>query len=83
MIVLGKILYNDIKEEIESFSQLIKKVELFDVYEGGGLGKNKKNLAFHIVYQAEDRTLSSKEIDQIQSKIIKALEKNQQWEVRR
>ena len=43
----------------------------------------KKNFAFHIIYQAEDRTLTSGEIDKLQEKIIKELEKIPLWEVRK
>jgi len=62
---------------------LVRDVDLFDIYEGEELPEGKKNLAFHIIYQAKDRTLSSKEIDEIQDKIIKALEEELEWEVRK
>lgn len=62
---------------------LVRDVDLFDIYEGESIAQGKKNLAFHIVYQAEDRTLKSDEIDAIQNKIIKTLEKDPNWEVRR
>ncbi len=62
---------------------LVRDVDLFDIYEGEGILGGKKNLAFHIIYQAEDRTLTAKEIDKIQNKIIKALEEDPRWEVRR
>jgi len=62
---------------------LIRDIDLFDIYEGEELPAGKKNLAFHIIYQAEDRTLSSEEIDKIQSKIIKALEETPEWQVRK
>ena len=68
-----KILYNDIKKQIINFSDLIKQVELFDIYQGDKLGFGKKSLAFHIIYQA-DRTLTSEEIDETQEKLIKYLE---------
>jgi len=71
-VVNAQILYNDIKKRIENFDKLIKAVELFDVYEGGQLGKDKKSLAFHITYQA-DRTLTSAEVDNLQQKLIKDL----------
>lgn len=61
---------------------LIKDVDIFDIYEGKELPESKKNLAFHIIYQREDRTLSSKEVDKIQQKIIKVLEENLEWEIR-
>jgi phenylalanyl-tRNA synthetase beta chain len=62
---------------------LIRDIDLFDIYLGEELPEGKKNLAFHIIYQAEDRTLSSKEIDEIQNKIIKTLEKDPEWQIRR
>jgi len=64
-------------------SQFLIDVDLFDIYEGEEIPEGKKNLAFHIVYQAEDRTLSSKEIDETHQKIIKALEENLERQVRK
>jgi len=63
--------------------KLIRDVDLFDIYEGEELPRGKKNLAFHLIYQAEDRTLRSSEIDEIHQKIIKALEKESEWQVRK
>jgi phenylalanyl-tRNA synthetase beta chain len=71
-VVNEKILYNNIRKQIINFSNLIKQVELFDVYQGGRLGQGKKSLAFHIIYQA-DKTLTSQEVDEIQEKLIKHL----------
>ncbi|MDI6591838.1 MAG: phenylalanine--tRNA ligase subunit beta [Patescibacteria group bacterium] len=62
---------------------LVRDVDLFDIYEGEEIPEGKKNLAFHIIYQAEDRTLSSEEIDEVQEKIIKALEEDPEWQVRK
>jgi phenylalanyl-tRNA synthetase beta chain len=62
---------------------LVRDVDLFDVYEGEELPEGKKSLAFHIIYQSEEKTLSSKEIDELQKKIIKALEEDPEWEVRK
>jgi len=81
-VIEKKILYNDLKKEIESFHELIKSVELFDVYEGDKLGENKKNLAFHIIYQSGDRTLTTEEIDKIQGDLIKHLEKKFEAQIR-
>ncbi|OGZ18815.1 MAG: phenylalanine--tRNA ligase subunit beta [Candidatus Nealsonbacteria bacterium RBG_13_42_11] len=67
----------------EGGGTLIRDVDLFDMYEGAGLPEDRKNLAFHIIFQAENRTLSSEEIDKIQQKIIKTLEKNPGWQVRK
>ncbi|MGB9743152.1 MAG: phenylalanine--tRNA ligase subunit beta [Minisyncoccales bacterium] len=62
---------------------LVRDVDLFDIYESEQLPEGKKNLAFHIIYQADDRTLTSAEIEQTQQKIIKALEENPEWTIRR
>jgi len=63
--------------------KIIYDIDLFDIYEGEELPEGKKNLAFHVIYQAEDKTLSSEEIDEIQKKIIKTLEKIPEWQVRK
>ncbi|MFA6171698.1 MAG: phenylalanine--tRNA ligase subunit beta [Patescibacteria group bacterium] len=67
------ILYNKIKDEIENFSELIKSVELFDVYEGEKFGAGKKSLAFQVYYSAQ-RTLTSEEVEEVQKKLVKHLE---------
>ncbi len=67
----------------EAGGKLVRDVDLFDIYTGEGISEGKENFAFHIIYQAEDRTLSSKEIDEIHQKIIENLEKNLSWEVRK
>jgi len=63
--------------------KLVKDIDLFDIYEGESIPQGKKNLAFHIIYQAKDKTLTNIEIDELQNKIIKALEQNPQWQVRK
>lgn len=63
--------------------KLLKDVDLFDIFEGENLPEGKKNLAFHLIFQAEDRTLSSEAIDELQKKIIRALERKNSWQVRR
>lgn len=80
-VVESKVLYNDIRQEIVHFNELIKKVELFDVFEGGKLGEGKKSLAFHVIYQA-DRTLTSEEVDELQKKLTKNLEQKFEAKIR-
>ena len=63
--------------------ELVQDVDLFDMYEGEGIPKGKKNLAFHIVYQSYEKTLKDEEVNRIQRKIIKELEKNDNWKVRK
>jgi len=61
---------------------ILADVDLFDIYEGEQIPEGEKNLAFHLIYQAEDRTLTEEEADQIHQKIISALEE-EGWEVRK
>jgi phenylalanyl-tRNA synthetase beta chain len=81
-VVDNKILYNDIKHEISDFSELIIRVDLFDVYQGDKLEKNKKNLAFHITYQSPERTLNAGEVEDIQNELIKKLEEKYEARIR-
>ncbi|MBZ9572213.1 phenylalanine--tRNA ligase subunit beta [Patescibacteria group bacterium] len=84
VLVPQGILVEEVLNKIESTGgPLIRDIDLFDIYEGEEIPSGKKNLAFHIIYQASDRTLDSKEIDEIQKRIIGALEKESGWEVRK
>lgn len=74
-VVENKILYNDLRREISRFNSLIRSVELFDVYIGNKLAGGKKSLAFHLLYQSEDRTLTAAEVDKIQGELVAHLEK--------
>ncbi len=62
---------------------LVQDIDLFDIYQGSPLPEEKKNLAFHIVFQSQEKTLSSGEVDELHKKLITALEKNPEWDVRR
>lgn len=63
--------------------ELVQDVDLFDIYEGDRMPNGKKNLAFHIIYQSNKKTLTDKEVDKINSKIIRALSAKTGWEVRK
>ena len=65
--------YNIIKEIKEAGGEILKNVELFDYYEGDKIGFDKKSLAFHLIFQSEDRTLEDREADDALNKIIKKL----------
>jgi phenylalanyl-tRNA synthetase beta chain len=63
--------------------ELLKRVRLFDVYRGEQAGAGMKSLAFSLMYQASDRTLSSAEAAEIRSRVIRALETDIGGKVRR
>jgi phenylalanyl-tRNA synthetase beta chain len=56
-------------------SPLLRSVTLFDVYRGEQVGAGKKSLAYRLVYQADDRTLTDKEVAKLRSKIVRRLER--------
>ncbi len=54
--------------------KLLKKVGLFDVYEGEKLEAGKKSYALSFILQDEDRTLTDKEIDRTMERLVRAFE---------
>jgi phenylalanyl-tRNA synthetase beta chain len=54
--------------------QLLKKVELFDIYYGSELGESKKSMAYHCVFQSSERTLKDGEVEDTMAKILRGLE---------
>ena len=53
--------------------KLLKRVELFDVYEGKNLPAGKKSYAVNFILQDEQKTLNDKQIDAIMNKLITQL----------
>ena len=49
---------------------IIKKVLIFDVFEGGNMPEGKKSVAINVTIQSMDKTLSQKDLDQVSQKII-------------
>ncbi|MFN8211535.1 MAG: phenylalanine--tRNA ligase subunit beta [Bacteroidales bacterium] len=62
---------------------LLKSVNLFDVYESESLGKNKKSYAVSFVIQDELKTLTDKNIDKVIDNFIRVFEKELGAQVRR
>ena len=59
----------------QSERKLLKRVELFDVYEGKNLPAGKKSYAVNFILQDEQKTLNDKQIDAIMQKMIQNLKK--------
>lgn len=57
----------------QSEKKLLKKVELFDVYQGKHLPAGKKSYAVNFILQDEQKTLNDKQIDAIMQKLISNL----------
>ena len=71
-------------EEIacQTEKKLLKKVELFDVYEGDKLPAGKKSYAVNFILQDAEKTMGDKQIDAIMQKLIAQLTKQLNAELR-
>ena len=56
-------------------SKLLKQINLFDVYEGAGVGEGRKSYALNFVLQSADKTLTDEEINKVMNKLISAYER--------
>lgn len=85
---LALLLDNNVEfEQIERIARqtekkLLKKVELFDVYQGKNLPEGKKSYAVNFILQDEQKTLNDKQIDAIMTKLIANLKKQLGAELR-
>ena len=62
--------------------KLLKKVELFDVYEGKNLPEGKKSYAVNFILQDTEKTMGDKQIDTIMQKLINNLKQKLGAELR-
>ena len=62
--------------------QLLKQVNLFDVYQGKNLPAGKKSYAVSFTLQDENKTLNDKQIDKIMNKLQSNFEKQLGAELR-
>jgi phenylalanyl-tRNA synthetase beta chain len=58
----------------QTAGSILRQLRLFDVYRGDQLGEGKKSLAYSLVYQHPQKTLTDKEVLAIRNKIVKRLE---------
>jgi phenylalanyl-tRNA synthetase beta chain len=54
---------------------LVRSVVLFDVYEGEQVGPGRKSLAYRLTYQADDHTLTDRQVARFRRKIVGRLER--------
>ncbi|WP_142786277.1 phenylalanine--tRNA ligase subunit beta [Changchengzhania lutea] len=66
----------------QSEKQLLKDVNLFDVYQGKNLPEGKKSYAISFKLQDEHKTLTDKQIDKIMSKLQSSFERHLGAELR-
>ncbi|MFW6264636.1 MAG: phenylalanine--tRNA ligase subunit beta [Bacillota bacterium] len=65
----------EILETIENKGgNLLKEVNVFDLYQGDQIPQDQKSLAFKLLFQAKDRTLTDEEVNKLFNNIISELE---------
>ncbi len=66
--------FSDIEKVVQSLNiPFLVDFSLFDRYEGKGIPEGKVSIALNFVFQSEDRTLNSEEVNQLHEKIIKEI----------
>ncbi|HBV33336.1 TPA: phenylalanine--tRNA ligase subunit beta [Patescibacteria group bacterium] len=76
IIVPRGVTWAEIEKQVRSAGQLLKSVEVFDIYDAKG------SIAFHLTFRAPDRTLTSEEVEEQVKKIKDILTKKFKVEVR-
>jgi len=75
-LLLNKdVAFSEVKTIAEKVGkQLIKNIELFDIYEDAKIGEDKKSYAVSFTIQDQDKTLTDKEVDKLMDRLIKEFE---------
>ena len=75
MIINKNVLWEEVRQTVLSVEKdLIKKIEIFDVYEGKNIPQGQKSIAFRLTYRSDDKTLTMEEVNIIQTKVLEVLE---------
>ncbi len=75
-LVLNKeIRYEQIRNHaFKTEKKLLRKINLFDVYEGDKIGNDKKAYAISFIFRDDDKTLTDQEVDSIMKRMLKVYE---------
>ena len=60
----------------DASGELLRDLQLFDVFRGQGIDSDKKSLALGLIFQASSRTLTEDEIETSVQRVIKRLAKD-------
>lgn len=84
LVVDKKAVSKDIEKVIKSAGgSLLTNIEVFDVYTGGGVGIDKKSIAYSLTFSDMKKTLTDEEINGLMNKIIDAVSKKCGAELRK
>jgi phenylalanyl-tRNA synthetase beta chain len=75
LVIDRNVLASQLIEEVKKAGKkTLKSVEIFDLYEGDNIDKDKKSIALSLVLQSNEKTLETKEVDVVIERILKHLE---------
>lgn len=84
IIVDEKVEVGQIEKIITKKSKkILEKAQLFDIYRNERMGKDKKSVAYSLIFRDKNKTLSDEEISTIMNNIITELEKTLGAELRK
>ncbi len=72
LVVDAGVTHRQVMEIFRAFP-LISHAQLFDVYSGKQVAAGKKSMAYRLVYQSPDRTLTDEEVNRVQEQVLKQL----------
>lgn len=83
VIVEEPVTYEEVRRVIErNRPEILKSIEIFDVYRGEQIGAGRKSIAFSLRYRSEHGTLTDEEVEAAHSAIKKALTTGLACEIR-
>jgi len=62
---------------------IVSEVALFDVYRGKGIDSDKKSIAFKVLLQDTDRTLTDAEVEAVIEQMLQVLQEQFQAKLRK
>lgn len=82
-IVLDKkVLVGNMLNDIKKISNIVEKVELFDIYEGDRIESNKKSVAINILMRSKLGTLNEDDVNKTIEAILQTIHKKYHGEIR-
>ncbi len=84
LVLDRKVTFKEVERVARANSHnLVKRINVFDVYEGEPLGKNKKAYALSFFLQDQNRTLTDKIIDKTMNRLMHQFEQELHAEIRK
>ena len=83
IVVAADVTAGQIEAAIRSMKlPLLSRLTLFDVYEGGQVEAGKRSLAWSLTFQAPDRTLTDREVNELHARIVAEISRRFGAEIR-